>query len=222
MQNSRTRLSMQRENKREKERKQKQRQRHRAQEREKEQRKRRRRRRKQRERQKNSDDDNNTTNNDNDNDNNNNNNSGSEQITRVKDPLATVPLEEEKGRPRDIEDPNKDIEADDVYDDDDSYSSYSDNDNNIYFDDDDDDDDYDYDNYPLEDLLPELNYVITIPDDLYRRMVGEMSAKAFPPYFGFFGCCNLESGRADIKLALVILTFVMLLLFVGSLEWRTT
>jgi len=70
--------------------------------------------------------------------------------------------------------------------------------------------------------LPELKYVITVPDDLYRRMVKEMSAKAFPPYWGFFKCCNQESEQADIKLALVILTFVMLLLFVGSLEWRTT
>mmetsp|Transcript_14491 Transcript_14491/g.33537 ORF Transcript_14491/g.33537 Transcript_14491/m.33537 type:complete len:186 (+) Transcript_14491:49-606(+) len=73
-----------------------------------------------------------------------------------------------------------------------------------------------------QDSLPELKYVITVPDDLYRRMVGEMSAKAFPPYWGFFKCCNQESEPADIKLALVILTVVMLLLFVGSLEWRTT
>jgi len=204
MQNSRTKLSMQREKHREKQRKQKQQKaKQRQRQKEKEQRKRRRRRRKERELGKNN-----------------------EQTTNAEAPLEVVPLEDEKGQPRDIEDPNKDIEAATDDDDDDSYSSNSDDDDDdddSYFDDDDfDDDDDDGDQYPLEDLLPELKYVITIPDDLYRRMVGEMSAKAFPPYWGFFGCCNLESGRADIKLAIVIMTFVMSLLFVGSLEWRTT
>jgi len=91
-----------------------------------------------------------------------------------------------------------------------------------------DDDDYCDDYYDIEELgpehptlLPELNYVITVPNDLYRRMVGEMSAAAFPPYWGFFKCCNQESERADIKLALVVLSVVMLLLAVGSLEWPT-
>ena len=216
MQNSRTKLSVQREKHREKQRKQKQ---HRAKQRqrqkEKEQRRRRRRRREQRELEKKKNSKNGNTN---------------EQTTSAEAPLEVVPLEDEKGQPRDMKDPNKDIEAAADINDDDSYSSYSDDDDDddSYFDDDDfdddfdDDDDSDNDNYPLEDLLPELKYVITIPDDLYRRMVGEMSAKAFPPYWGFFGCCNLESGRADIKLAIVIMTFVMLLLFVGSLEWRTT
>ena len=120
-------------------------------------------------------------------------------------PMEAIPLEEGKSQPKDIKDP--------FDEDDDSYSSYS-IDYDGYFDD-------DWDERP-EDLLPELKYVITIPDDIYRRMVGEMSAKAFPPYWGFFKCCNQESEPADIKLALVILAVVMFFLFVGSLEWRKT
>ena len=129
-------------------------------------------------------------------------------------PLETVPLEERKGR--DVEEPNEDRIVDDNDDDhdDDSYSSYS-NDDDSYFSDDDNDS-------LNQDLLPKLKYVITIPDDLYRRMVAEMSAEAFPPYWGFFKCCHQESERADIKLALAILSVVMFLLFIGSLEWRTT
>jgi len=195
MQNERTRLSMQRERKRER----------RHQRRGKEQRRRRRRRRntrKQRELQQQQFDG--------DNRNNNIHNEG-EQTIDEEDPLATkgggqlplegVPMEEEKGRQTDIEE------------DDDSYSSYSD-DSDSYLDDDLDE--------PFEELLPDLKYVITIPDDMYRRMVGEISAKVFPPYWGFFKCCNQESEQADIKLALLLLSVVMSLLFVGSLEWRTT
>lgn len=93
-----------------------------------------------------------------------------------------------------------------------------------------DSDNYDYDNdndyYDMEEdrnpvLLPELSYVITVPPDLYQRLVGEMSAKAFPPYWGFCKCVTQEGERADIKLALFILLIVMLLLGAGSLEWPT-
>ena len=125
-----------------------------------------------------------------------------EKLDDDKQALETVVIEEGQ----DPSDSNRE-------DDDDSYSSYSDD--NSYLDSDDDD-------YFDEDLLPELKYVITIPDDLYRRMVAEMSSKLIPPYWGFFKCCHQESERADIRLALVILAVVMSLLFIGSLEWRTT
>jgi hypothetical protein len=69
--------------------------------------------------------------------------------------------------------------------------------------------------------LPELHYVMTVPDDLYQRVVSEISMEAFPPYWGFFKCCNHESDRADIKLALAILGVVLFLLMVGSIEWPT-
>eukprot|EP00531_Pseudo-nitzschia_arenysensis_P001436 CAMPEP_0116145352 /NCGR_PEP_ID=MMETSP0329-20121206/16542_1 /TAXON_ID=697910 /ORGANISM="Pseudo-nitzschia arenysensis, Strain B593" /LENGTH=530 /DNA_ID=CAMNT_0003640941 /DNA_START=102 /DNA_END=1694 /DNA_ORIENTATION=- len=137
-----------------------------------------------------------------------------------KKPAALETVPSEGSEPKDVEDPsdsNNQEDGDDD-DDDDSYSSYSD-DYDSYLDDDDDDDDADYFD---EDLMPELKYVITIPDDLYRRMVADMSSKLIPPYWGFFKCCHQESERADIRLALVILAVVMFLLFIGSLEWRTT
>jgi hypothetical protein len=69
--------------------------------------------------------------------------------------------------------------------------------------------------------LPELHYVMTVPDDLYQRVVSEISREVFPPYWGFFKCCNHESDRADIKLALAILSVVLFLLMIGSIEWPT-
>ncbi|KAL3897194.1 MAG: hypothetical protein SGARI_006977 [Bacillariaceae sp.] len=69
--------------------------------------------------------------------------------------------------------------------------------------------------------MHELNYVMTVPEDLYQRVVSEISAEAFPPYWGFFKCCNQDQERADIKLAVVILAFVMFLLLLGSIEWPT-
>lgn len=96
-------------------------------------------------------------------------------------------------------------------------------DDEYYSDSDNYDNDYDY--YDVEEdrpvLLPELSYVITVPPDLYQRLVGEMSAKAFPPYWGFFKCVTQDGERADIKLALFILLIVMLLLGAGSYEWPT-
>ena len=91
--------------------------------------------------------------------------------------------------------------------------------------DDDDDDDAGYSDDSTDDglrrpeslSLPELSYVITVQDDLYRRLVEEISSKKYPPIWGY----NQETGRADIRLALIILFFVMLLLGMGSLEWPT-
>jgi len=143
-----------------------------------------------------------------------------ERSTDLQDPLATEgggQLPPEVAAMKGDADP---CNADRCTDESSSSSSDDDDSDYYYYD---DDSDYDSDSdLPPESLLPELNYVITIPDDLYRRMVGEMSAKVFPPYWGFFKCCNQESEPADIRLALVILSVVMFLLFVGSLEWRTT
>lgn len=72
-----------------------------------------------------------------------------------------------------------------------------------------------------DDESPELHYVLTVPDDLYRRVVSEMSYAAYPPYWGFVKCCSHESDKADIKLALLILFFIMLLMMIGSVEWAT-
>jgi hypothetical protein len=68
--------------------------------------------------------------------------------------------------------------------------------------------------------MPELHYVMTVPDDLYQRVIDEINMEAFPPYWGFFKFCNQESERADIKLALAILSVFFLLIFLGSVEWE--
>lgn len=67
---------------------------------------------------------------------------------------------------------------------------------------------------------PPLRYVMTVPDDLYRRVVAEMSYALQPPCWGFFKCCDGE-GRADIKLALAILVVILFLMFISTMEWPT-
>lgn len=68
---------------------------------------------------------------------------------------------------------------------------------------------------------PPLRYVMTVPDDLYKRVVAEMSYALLPPCWGFFRCCNDPDGRADISLALAILFVILLLMFISTLEWPT-
>jgi hypothetical protein len=70
---------------------------------------------------------------------------------------------------------------------------------------------------------PPLKYVLTVPDDLYRRVVSEMSYRLIPPWWGFFKCCHYhdDAERADIRLALLILSVILTLIFVFTMEWRT-
>jgi hypothetical protein len=81
----------------------------------------------------------------------------------------------------------------------------------------------DPDCYPTKKIkqLPELRYVMTVPDDLYRRVVAEMSYALMPPWWGCFMCCSEAEGRADIKLALAILSVTLFLMFVSTMEWPT-
>lgn len=69
--------------------------------------------------------------------------------------------------------------------------------------------------------LPPLRYVMTVPDDLYRRVVAEMSYALLPPCWGFFNCCNATDGKADIKIALVILAVILLFMFISTMVWPT-
>jgi hypothetical protein len=66
---------------------------------------------------------------------------------------------------------------------------------------------------------PRLRYVLTVPDDLYRRIVSEMSDALVPPYLGLFKCCS-ETERADIKLACAVLFVVFGLMFISTLEYK--
>jgi len=72
-----------------------------------------------------------------------------------------------------------------------------------------------------KEVLPELRYVMTVPDDLYRRVVAEMSYALMPPWWGCFMCCSESEGRADIKLALALLSVILLLMFISTMEWPT-
>ena len=65
---------------------------------------------------------------------------------------------------------------------------------------------------------PPLRYVMTVPDDLYRRLVSEMSYHFDPPYAGFFRCCHESDEHADIRLALIIVTVFLILLFIGTVD----
>jgi hypothetical protein len=70
---------------------------------------------------------------------------------------------------------------------------------------------------------PPLRYVMTVPDDLYRRIVSEMSYRLAPPCWGFFKCCHYHEGEhADIRLALAILSVILTFIFIGTMEWETS
>jgi hypothetical protein len=72
----------------------------------------------------------------------------------------------------------------------------------------------------FDDSKPDLRYVLSVPDDLYRRVVSEMSDSLVPPYFGAFKCCS-ETEKADIRIALAVLCVVFFLMFISTLEWPT-
>jgi hypothetical protein len=63
---------------------------------------------------------------------------------------------------------------------------------------------------------PPLRYVMTVPDDLYRRVVSELSHELI----GYGRCCH-ENERADIRLAIAILSAILLLMFISTLYWPT-
>jgi hypothetical protein len=62
---------------------------------------------------------------------------------------------------------------------------------------------------------PPLRYVMTVPDDLYRRVVAEMSYQYSSPFIN-----PTTGGHADIRLAIMCLTVVLLLLFIGTMDWE--
>jgi hypothetical protein len=64
---------------------------------------------------------------------------------------------------------------------------------------------------------PPLRYILTVDDDLYRKIVSEMSDELTEPYCGLHGCC-LEDEKMDIRVA-VVLTIVVLLLLLTTIVW---
>lgn len=70
----------------------------------------------------------------------------------------------------------------------------------------------------MDKRAPPLHYVLTVPDDLYRRVVAEMSFAHHPPCGG---CLSNGDGRADIRLALLILGVTLSLMFISTMYWLT-
>jgi hypothetical protein len=65
---------------------------------------------------------------------------------------------------------------------------------------------------------PPLRYVLTVHDDLYRRIVAEMSEGLTKPYWGLSGCCN-ENEMVDIRVAIAVMAVVMLFLLINTFIW---
>eukprot|EP00977_Amphora_coffeiformis_P010748 scaffold2518_cov178-Amphora_coffeaeformis.AAC.7 len=68
-------------------------------------------------------------------------------------------------------------------------------------------------NKPLADRPP-LRYVLTVPPDLYRKIVSEMSDNLTTP-FGIGRCCS-DNEKADIRIAIFILVIVLFVLFINT------
>jgi hypothetical protein len=63
----------------------------------------------------------------------------------------------------------------------------------------------------------EVMYVLTVDDNLYRRVVGEMSDAAFSPC-RLHHFCN-DEGRLDISVAILLLAIVLVILLVNTIIW---
>lgn len=65
---------------------------------------------------------------------------------------------------------------------------------------------------------PHLRYVLTVHDDLYRRIVSEMSEGLTKPYWGLSGCCN-ENEKVDIRVAIAVMIVIMTILLINTFIW---
>jgi hypothetical protein len=64
---------------------------------------------------------------------------------------------------------------------------------------------------------PPLYYVLTVPEDLYRQVVGDMSHAVMHPFCNVGRCCN-DHEHVDIGVAVCIMAIVMgLLLIIGAI-----
>jgi hypothetical protein len=70
---------------------------------------------------------------------------------------------------------------------------------------------------PFQDRPP-LRYVLTVHDDLYRRIVAEMSEGLYKPYWGLSQCLN-ENERVDIRVAIAVMAVIMFVLLINTFIW---
>lgn len=68
-----------------------------------------------------------------------------------------------------------------------------------------------------EQLDPPPSYVLTVDDDLYKRVVKEISHSSFP--FGLYFCWSDSSEKVHIYVAIGILSVIFLLFFVSTMIW---
>jgi hypothetical protein len=72
--------------------------------------------------------------------------------------------------------------------------------------------------YRDESRRPSLHYVLTVQEDLYRKIVGEMSDSVTNPYCGMNRCCS-EKEFVDIRIAVAIVGFMLLVLLLLTFVW---
>jgi hypothetical protein len=72
--------------------------------------------------------------------------------------------------------------------------------------------------YRDESSRPSLHYVLTVQEDLYRKIVGEMSDSVTNPYCGMNRCCS-EKEFVDIRVALAIVGFTLSILLLLTFVW---
>ena len=65
---------------------------------------------------------------------------------------------------------------------------------------------------------PRLRYVLTINEDLYRRIVSDMSDGLTKPYCGISRCFH-DDEKVDIRFAAAILGFILLILLINVFVW---
>ena len=70
-----------------------------------------------------------------------------------------------------------------------------------------------HDNHPKDEIM----YVLTVDENLYRRVIGEIS-DATSSRFGLHQFCT-DEGRVDISVAVMCLLLVMLILFINTIIW---
>lgn len=73
-------------------------------------------------------------------------------------------------------------------------------------------------------LLEELHYALTVPDDIYRKVVSEMSYRYSDP-LGLYFCCSTteytnSNERVDIRVAIWLLILLFLILLFITIYYR--
>ena len=69
-------------------------------------------------------------------------------------------------------------------------------------------------------IHPDLRYTLVVSDDLYRNLISELSSHLTEPYCGINRWC-LDDEKVDIRVAIGVLTIVLSLMFVTTIEWPT-